>query len=99
MLRKDACPFAMGRPFGQPSSWLGFCCAMTASADARGRHYRHRHAAVAGESYEPSTSSIVVDVNSGAVMQATNADAPRHPASLTKIMTLYMVFDGWRRAK
>src|SRR4029078_2185607 len=26
-------------------------------------------------------------------MQATNADAPRHPASLTKIMTLYLLFE------
>jgi D-alanyl-D-alanine carboxypeptidase len=35
----------------------------------------------------------VVDANSGAVMQATNADSPRHPASLTKIMTLYLLFE------
>ena len=41
----------------------------------------------------PSYSSIVVDANSGAVMQATNADSPRHPASLTKIMTLYLLFE------
>ncbi len=47
----------------------------------------------AAESYEPSYSSIVVDANSGAVMQATNADSPRHPASLTKIMTLYLLFE------
>ncbi|MGC1694474.1 MAG: D-alanyl-D-alanine carboxypeptidase family protein, partial [Pseudolabrys sp.] len=71
---------------------------MTASADARGRHHRHHHAAVA-ESYEPSTSSIVVDANSGAVMQATNADAPRHPASLTKIMTLYLLFERLEAGK
>lgn len=65
--------------------------AITTSADARGRH--HRHHATAAESYEPSYSSIVVDANSGAVLQATNADSPRHPASLTKIMTLYLLFE------
>ena len=39
------------------------------------------------------SSSIVVDGNSGAVLQASNPDALRHPASLTKIMTLYLLFE------
>jgi len=38
-------------------------------------------------------SDMVIDVNSGAVLHQTNADAPRFPASLTKMMTLYVVFD------
>src|SRR5664280_2707246 len=71
--------------------------AITSDADARGR--RHRHHAAAAESYEPSASSIVVDANSGAVMQATNADSPRHPASLTKIMTLYLLFERLEAGK
>ena len=41
-------------------------------------------------------SSIVVDVASGAVLEAVNPDAPRHPASLAKLMTLYMVFEALR---
>ena len=53
----------------------------------------------ATESYQPSYSSIVVDANSGAVMQASNADSPRHPASLTKIMTLYLLFDRLEQGK
>ncbi|HSP48730.1 MAG TPA: serine hydrolase [Pseudolabrys sp.] len=69
----------------------------TTDADARGRH--HRHHAAAAEKYEPSSSSIVVDANSGAVMQATNADSPRHPASLTKIMTLYLLFERLEAGK
>jgi len=72
--------------------------AITSNADARARRHRHHHAPAA-ESYEPSTSSIVVDANSGAVMQATNADAPRHPASLTKIMTLYLLFERLEAGK
>ena len=35
----------------------------------------------------------MVDANSGSVLHATNADALRHPASLTKIMTLYLLFE------
>ena len=43
--------------------------------------------------YNPPYASIVVDANSGKVLQATNADSPRHPASLTKMMTLYLLFE------
>jgi D-alanyl-D-alanine carboxypeptidase len=63
-----------------------------ASANRRLRRQR-------GESYQPSYASIVVDANSGAVMQATNADSPRHPASLTKIMTLYLLFERLEQGK
>ena len=52
-------------------------------------HVHHRHA----EEYAPPFSSLVVDGNSGEVLQASNADAMRHPASLTKIMTLYLLFE------
>jgi D-alanyl-D-alanine carboxypeptidase len=64
------------------------------SADAR--RYRHRHHArhyEARSSYSPSFSSIIVDGNSGATLSANNPDALRHPASLTKIMTLYLLFE------
>jgi len=45
------------------------------------------------ERYAPPGSSIVVDGNTGEVLHASNADALRHPASLTKIMTLYLLFE------
>jgi D-alanyl-D-alanine carboxypeptidase len=41
-------------------------------------------------------SSIVVDVASGNVLEEVAPDAPRHPASLAKLMTLYMVFEALR---
>src|SRR5205085_3739882 len=41
----------------------------------------------------PHFSSIIVDGNSGATLSATSPDASRHPASLTKIMTLYLLFE------
>jgi D-alanyl-D-alanine carboxypeptidase len=51
------------------------------------------------ENYSPPTASIVVDGNSGAALQASNPDAPRHPASLTKIMTLYLLFERLEAGK
>ncbi len=45
------------------------------------------------ESYSPAFSSIIVDGNSGATLSSNNPDASRHPASLTKIMTLYLLFE------
>jgi D-alanyl-D-alanine carboxypeptidase len=38
-------------------------------------------------------ASLVIDANTGHVVSAYNADEPRFPASLTKMMTLYVVFD------
>jgi D-alanyl-D-alanine carboxypeptidase len=37
---------------------------------------------------------FVVDAESGQVLAAQHADALHYPASLTKLMTLYLVFDG-----
>jgi D-alanyl-D-alanine carboxypeptidase len=82
----------------------------TAPVDARyHRYYTHRAAAVPhatrgyhharAESYSPPTSSIVVDANTGAVLHASNAEALRHPASLTKIMTLYLLFERLEAGK
>ena len=51
----------------------------------------HHH--VARESYSPAFSSIIVDGNSGAVLSSNNPDGIRRPASLTKIMTLYLLFE------
>ena len=41
-------------------------------------------------------ASIVIEAASGRMMQEENADAPRHPASLAKLMTLYMTFEALR---
>jgi D-alanyl-D-alanine carboxypeptidase len=66
------------------------------SAEARRyhRHYaRHQVSHEARESNSPQFSSIIVDGNSGAVLTSNNPDGSRHPASLTKIMTLYLLFE------
>jgi D-alanyl-D-alanine carboxypeptidase len=66
----------------------------TDSADARRHRQRHQvRQHEARQSYSPAFSSIIVDGNSGATLSANNPDASRHPASLTKIMTLYLLFE------
>ena len=84
----------------------GLCCSAIALATALSitalstdANAKRAHRARSADSYDPAYSSIVVDVHSGAVMQATNADAPRHPASLTKIMTLYLLFERLEQGK
>src|SRR4029077_7682487 len=75
-------------------------------ADARSRHRRvkptsHKYitdhkrttAKQARSSYQPPYAAIVVDANSGRVLHASNPDSQRHPASITKIMTLYLLFE------
>lgn len=44
-------------------------------------------------------AAIVVDAQSGEVFYARRADSARYPASLTKIMTLYMAFDALAQGK
>src|SRR3974377_1628639 len=70
-------------------------------ADARRHHHSREHHAHAGhghrharvDDYSPPFASLFVDGNSGSVLQAASPDALRHPASLTKVMTLYLLFE------
>ncbi|QQO22316.1 serine hydrolase [Bradyrhizobium diazoefficiens] len=74
----------------------------TDAAEARRhrRHYtHHRVQRDVSESSSPKFASIIVDGNSGAVLQATSPDGIRHPASLTKIMTLYLLFERLESGK
>src|SRR6201746_2619911 len=63
------------------------------TADARRHRHRHHVRHESRPSYSPAFSSIIVDGNSGATLSANNPDGLRHPASLTKIMTLYLLFE------
>jgi D-alanyl-D-alanine carboxypeptidase len=76
-------------------------------AEARSRHHRQHHfhhfarvrhearqSGWAAAGVEPSKySAIVIDANTGREIWGVNENALRHPASLTKVMTLYMLFD------
>lgn len=42
---------------------------------------------------KPKQAAMVIDGNTGKVLYSSAGDEPRYPASLTKMMTLYMAFD------
>jgi D-alanyl-D-alanine carboxypeptidase len=63
-------------------------------ADARSRRKRavkpkDHH----GQTYRPPYAAVVIDAKTGATLHESSADALRYPASLTKIMTLYLLFE------
>jgi D-alanyl-D-alanine carboxypeptidase len=72
---------------------------LISSESAEARRYKHRRHHVVRESYSPQFSSIIVDGNSGAVLSSNNPDGIRRPASLTKIMTLYLLFERLESGK
>jgi D-alanyl-D-alanine carboxypeptidase len=49
--------------------------------------------------YTPPYAAMVVDANSGRVLHSTNENALRHPASITKVMTLYLLFEQMERGR
>jgi D-alanyl-D-alanine carboxypeptidase len=91
------------------ASVLGIFVAVAAVHPADARHAsRHAEQKPAGnhggesahaEAFGPRYAAIVVDANTGAVLHAANPDELRHPASLTKIMTLYLLFEQLEAGK
>jgi D-alanyl-D-alanine carboxypeptidase len=48
---------------------------------------------------QPRYAAVVIDANSGEVLYERNADSPRYPASITKLMTLYLAFEALQAGK
>ncbi|HMK68700.1 MAG TPA: serine hydrolase, partial [Stellaceae bacterium] len=70
-------------------AWLAVAaclCLVLAAPAAMARSKSH--------SLKPELTSIVIDAETGRVISESNADAPHYPASLTKMMTLYLIFDA-----
>src|SRR5258708_35243327 len=44
-------------------------------------------------------AAIVVDAKSGEILYAKHADSPRYPASITKVMTLYLTYEALAAGK
>ncbi len=68
----------------------------------RPAHYAHRayhttprYASVAPGAIpgSPAFSALVVDANSGRTLYSADENGLRHPASITKVMTLYLLFE------
>ena len=70
---------------GRRGILAGAAIVLTAAAIAFG--------GVAARAGDDRHAAFVVDANSGRVLFAQSADEPRYPASLTKVMTLYLVFE------
>ncbi|KQV68169.1 D-alanyl-D-alanine carboxypeptidase family protein [Rhizobium sp. Root1220] len=45
------------------------------------------------------SASLILDARTGKVLAAENGDVLNHPASLTKMMTIYMAFEALKRGK
>lgn len=56
-------------------------------------------AAPASALAETKHAAMVIDANTGKVLYQSHADAQRYPASLTKMMTLYLTFDFIERKR
>ncbi|WP_133768936.1 D-alanyl-D-alanine carboxypeptidase [Enterovirga rhinocerotis] len=72
----------------------------TTEADARRNKPRRAPAKVAKAApYSPPYAAMVVDANTGRTLHAVNENALRHPASVTKVMTLYLLFEQLQRGR
>lgn len=86
---------------------LGLTVALLATTGAEARHHRlrigtlhHRHSHIVGLARHraapvdsPAFAAMVVDANSGRTLYANHENDLRHPASITKVMTLYLLFE------
>ena len=60
---------------------------------ARRASPRYVSVAAGAVSGSPAFSAIVVDANSGRTLYSADENGLRHPASITKVMTLYLLFE------
>ena len=60
---------------------------------------RHGHVAVASAAYGPIFEWILLDAETGQVLSEQNADVLTYPASLTKMMTLYLTFEALNQGR
>ncbi len=91
------------------SAGLGIAAVSQTEARAAARHgpahaatHETKHAArgpIHGSNYKPDYAEFVIDDNTGQALLELNADEPRHPASVTKIMTLYLLFEQLEAGK
>jgi D-alanyl-D-alanine carboxypeptidase len=90
-----------------PALVLALLAASVATpAEARRHHHaahhaaaRHHHARLPVPAGASATAAIVVDGATGRVLYGMNEDAPRHPASVTKVMTLYLLFEQLEKGR
>jgi D-alanyl-D-alanine carboxypeptidase len=73
--------------------------ASQAEAGRRPHYHGRAHHAVGGVAPALVSESIVIDLETGQVLSQDNPDAITYPASLTKMMTLYLTFEALNAGK
>lgn len=68
-------------------------------AEARSRHRARYKIVRHHQTYTPPYAAYVVDANTGRTLYAYNENELRHPASITKVMTLYMLFEQLEKGR
>lgn len=76
------------------ASLLAGALLLGSTADAEARKNRRSAGA-----WQAGFAAIVIDAKSGKTLDEENPDSLRHPASLTKIMTLYLLFERIEQGK
>ena len=72
-----------GRPARLGAAFLAFCLLLLANAPLAQAKY----------------ASIVIDAGTGEVLHEVNADTRNYPASLTKMMTIYLTFEALEKGR
>lgn len=72
---------------------LGLVSVVAATLGATASPAEARRKRAAGGGYNPAYAAMVVDAKTGRTLHGENEDALRHPASVTKVMTLYLMFE------
>jgi D-alanyl-D-alanine carboxypeptidase len=79
--------------------YIGDCNAVARRSIANNNKKRAVPSKVVQIQQMPKYASIVVNANSGKIIHQTNSKEKRHPASLTKMMTLYITFDALKSGR
>jgi D-alanyl-D-alanine carboxypeptidase len=87
------------------------CLVLAAPVEAKKAQKKHHHRAVASKArvvspkakrkaVAPAVKSIVLmDMTSGKILYSNNADLAMQPASITKVLSLYLVYDAVQSGK
>jgi D-alanyl-D-alanine carboxypeptidase len=99
-----------GRAIPLAAICVVFASLATLATPAQARHWRHYHSYArqqyrhyarpqASPAHDPAFAALVVDANSGRTLYAASENELRHPASLTKVMTLYLLFEQLEKGR
>ena len=76
-----------------------FQFAVTSDADAKKRKRYNRTKITKRARGNPKYAAYVIDAKTGKVLHSSSGHAKRYPASLTKMMTLYLIFEDLKAGR